>query len=124
MRRGFMTLLLVVVLVGGVLGCGEKSDNAEQATLAADAEVIQVSVALAAHLEKADGVDGTTDHIVSNCSGCKLKMAGSSSNTIQVGEYTMQFCSAECKDNFAEGGEEAIMALQIPEEEGHEGHGH
>jgi hypothetical protein len=36
----------------------------------------------------------------------------------------MQFCSAECKDHIAEGGEEAIMALQIPEEEGHEGHGH
>ena len=123
MLRGLMTLLLVAVVAGGVLGCGEKADeSAEQAS--SSAEVMQVSAALATHLAKADGVDGTEDHVVSNCSGCKLKMAGSAAHAMQVGDYSLQFCSGECKAEFAKGGEAAIMALQIPEADGHEGHGH
>ena len=123
MLRGLMTLLLIVAVAGGVLGCGEKVEQtADDAK--SSAEVVQVSAALAAHLAKADGVDGAEDHVVSKCPGCKLKMDGSADHAMQVGDYSLQFCTGECKDHFAEGGEEAIMALQIPEAEGHEGHGH
>jgi hypothetical protein len=122
-------MLLVVALVGGVLGCGEKAEqHAEAAKAHADAAVgqsaTQMSTQLAAHLAKADAVDGTQDHVVSQCSGCKLKMAGSPDYVLQVGDYSMQFCSAGCRDHLAEGGEAAILALEIPDTEGHDGHNH
>ena len=129
MVRRSLAVLLIAAVAGGVLGCGEKAEqHAEAAKSHADAAMdhatTKVSAQLAAHLAKADAVDGKEDHVVSQCSGCKLKMAGSPDQAIQVGDYTMQFCSMGCKDHFAEGGEEAILALEIPDAEGHEGHNH
>jgi len=123
MVRRSLAVLLIAVVAAGALGCGSDSPD-----MHAEADNVKttdaVSVQLAAHLAKADAVDGTQDMVVSQCSGCKLKMAGSADNVVKVGEYSMQFCSAGCKDHFAEGGEEAILALEIPDAEGHEGHGH
>jgi hypothetical protein len=124
------------MVAGGVLGCGEKTEQhveaaktqvdaaAEHVDAAAEQGVAAVSAQIAAHLAKADAVDGTQDMVVSKCSGCKLKMAGSPDYTLAVGEYSMQFCSAGCKDHFVDGGEEAILALEIPALTGHEGHNH
>ena len=127
-RRSLAVLLIAMVAVGA-LGCAEKAEQHEEATKthaeAAEGKATAVvSAQLAAHLAKADAVDGKQDMVVSQCSGCKLKMAGSAEHAVEVGEYSMQFCSTGCKDHFAEGGEEAILALEIPEAKGHEGHGH
>jgi len=129
MVRRSLAVLLIAAVAGGVLGCGEKAEqHAEAAKSHADAAMdhgtTEVSAQVATLLAKADAVDGTQDHVVSQCSGCKLRMAGSPDQTIQVGDYTMQFCSTGCRNHFAEGGEEAILALEIPDAGDHDGHGH
>lgn len=129
MVRRLLAVLLMAAMAGSVLGCGEKAEQhaeaaKEQVDAAKGAGTTQVSAQLAVHLAKADAVDGTQDHVVAQCSGCKLKMAGSADHALQVGDYTMQFCSVGCKDHFVEGGEEAILALEIPDAEGHDGQNH
>jgi len=128
MFRRSLAVLFLAALATGVLGCGEKAEQQAEAAKSQAAAVqehaMQVSAVLAEHLAKADAVDGQVDHVVANCSGCKLKMAGSENYTMMVGDYTLRFCSATCKDKLTQGGEEALLALEIPEADGHEGHGH
>jgi hypothetical protein len=66
---------------------------------------------LAKVLAIADAADGTTDNVVAKCSGCSLAMEGSEEHTHQVGDYTLRFCSASCRDNFAEDSSKALIAM-------------
>jgi hypothetical protein len=118
---------MFAALAAGMLGCGEKAEQEStdmHGNAAEEMATQQISAELATVLAKADAVDGTEDHVVSKCSGCKLGMAGKADYAMQVGDYSLHFCSATCKDTFAAKGEEAILALEIPETSGHEGHGH
>jgi hypothetical protein len=127
MFRRSLVVVVFAAMAAGILGCGEKSEQettAGHGQAAQEMATQQISTELAAVLAKADAVDGTEDHVISKCPGCKLNMAGKASNAMQVGDYSLHFCSATCKDNFAAKGEEAILALEIPEADGHEGHGH
>lgn len=127
MFKRSLAALMCAALAVGVLACSEQGDQHAEAAgsdAATQQETMQASTQVAALLAKADAVDGMQDHVVSQCSGCKLAMAGDPNHAMDVGEYSLQFCSAACKDNFAQGGEAAILALEIPEAEGHEGHGH
>jgi hypothetical protein len=129
MVRRSLAVLLIAAVAGGVLGCGEKAEqHAEAAKSHVDAAMdhgtAEVSAQVVALLAKADAVDGKVDHVVSQCSGCKLKMAGSPDHALQVGDYTMRFCSTGCQEHFAEGTEEAILAMEIPDAGDHDGHGH
>ena len=54
----------------------------------------------AAILAKADAADGTEDHVVSKCTGCRLGMDGDAMHTVQHEGYELHFCSAGCKESF------------------------
>lgn len=54
----------------------------------------------AAVLAAADAHDGTTDHVVSECSGCSLGMAGDPAHSATHEGYTLHFCSDSCKAGF------------------------
>ena len=54
----------------------------------------------AAILAKADAADGTEDHVVSKCTGCRLGMDGDATHTVQHEGYELHFCSAGCKEGF------------------------
>lgn len=71
---------------------------------------------VAAVLARADKVDGKEDKVVSKCAGCALAMDGSPDHTLKVEGYTLQFCSAECKDKFATDTTKSILEMKFPED--------
>ena len=108
-------------MVGALLvsaGC-KKEEPAEPASAIGAlaekaAEVGETTVA--AVLVRADKVDGTEDKVVSKCAGCALSMDGSPDHTLKAEGYTLQFCSAECKDMFAADTTKSILDMEFPEE--------
>ena len=70
------------------------------------------SPALEAVLAAADHVDGEDDKVVKRCAGCKLGMDGSEEHALAVADYTLHFCSADCKQAFAEDAEQAAASSE------------
>lgn len=66
---------------------------------------------LHAILAKADAADGKEDHVVSKCAGCGLGMDGKAEFAATAHDYTIYFCSAECKEHGTEDMDKTIMAL-------------
>ncbi len=97
---------LVVALA--LVGCGKEERNEPDTPV-----VIHVSPELEARLAVADLADGTEDQVVSRCLGCGLAMEGSAEHVAHVGDYSMNFCSVRCKDNFADDPEDMLMALAV-----------
>jgi len=67
-------------------------------------------------LANADAVDGKTDKVVSKCAACALGMDGKSKHAIKTAGYTMHFCSDMCREHFADGLSDNIMAMNVPNE--------
>ena len=65
-------------------------------------------------LAKADKVDGTADKIVTKCAACDLAMDGAKEHAFKVGEYTLLFCSEDCKQAFAKDLEKSVLSIKIP----------
>ncbi len=51
-------------------------------------------------LAAADAHDGTVDHVVSECAGCGLGMAGDPAHAVTHEGYELHFCSDSCKSTF------------------------
>ena len=66
-------------------------------------------------LAKADQVDGTADKIVSKCAACDLAMDGVTEDALKVGQYTLLFCSDDCKQAYAKDLEKSVLAIKLPE---------
>ncbi|MGO8752814.1 MAG: hypothetical protein ACLQNE_43280 [Thermoguttaceae bacterium] len=66
-------------------------------------------------LAKADLADGTADKIVSKCAACDLAMDGSKEHALTVGQYTLLFCSEECKQGFAKDLEKSVLGIKLPQ---------
>ena len=65
-------------------------------------------------LAKADQVDGTSDKTVSKCAACNLAMNGVHDHALKVGEYTLLFCSDDCKQTYATNLEKAVLGTKLP----------
>jgi len=65
-------------------------------------------------LAKADLVDGTADKIVARCAACDLAMDGSKEYSLKVGQYTLLFCSEDCKQTFAKDPEKSVLGIKLP----------
>jgi hypothetical protein len=65
-------------------------------------------------LAKADQVDGTADKIVVKCAACDLAMDGAKEHALKVGEYTLLFCSDDCKQTFAKDLEKSVLSIKLP----------
>ena len=110
--------LLLLVPTGGCKK--EEAPETKAPTPTADAakpaEVDAASEAeVKAKLAKADLLDGKADKIVTKCPGCAFKMDGSSEHALEVLDYTLYFCTAECAKNFGKNMTESILAMKIPE---------
>jgi hypothetical protein len=70
---------------------------------------------VAVKLAAADAYDGESDHVVSKCLTCGLRMKGSDDYAVTVEEYTVNLCGPECEAKFKKDTTKAILALQIPE---------
>ena len=119
-----MRSLLSMICVAGILalaGCGGQSSS-EDASPAANDQVAAPGPDVLAALALADMADGTEDKTVSQCYGCALHMAGNAEHAVQVGDYQVHLCSAECKESFAADPSKMILAVAIPED--HSGHDH
>ena len=113
------------LVIGALLvsaGCRKEEQAKPGSTIgtladkAADAGKTAGETTVAAILARADKVDGSQDKVVSKCAVCSLVMDGSPDYTLQVEGYTLQFCSAECKDIFAADPTESILKMKFPQE--------
>jgi hypothetical protein len=110
-------------------GCGQQSPppdeetaSAPPAEAAAPAEAatpasFEMTADLETKLAGADRMDGEEDKVVSRCPGCGLAMSGSDEHAMHVGDYSLHFCSEDCKGKFSEDLAESVLAMAIPEEE-------
>ena len=123
-RESLVLLSLVTLTI--VIGCRKESEDTatetaeatQPAKLNPPASVEKVKPiedlpALEAILAKADAMDGTTDHVVSKCGMCALRMDGSDAHVSKVGDYELHFCSEECKESFDEDSEKAILTFAV-----------
>jgi len=65
-------------------------------------------------LAKADQVDGKADKIVAKCASCDLGMEGAKEHALKAGEYTLLFCSDDCKQTYAKDLEKSVLAIKLP----------
>ncbi len=103
MHAALIASLLAVAACGG----------GNQANVAAKPAVTPIGPEVLAVLAKADAKDGTVDHVVHQCAGCSLGMAGKPEFPLQVEDYAMHFCKAECLARFQPDPAKAILALKI-----------
>jgi len=124
MPAKMIRLLVSSVLVAVTLmwaGCNQQpavSPDQPAAALepgAAAAAQVEVTDQMKEVLAKADEVDGTPDKTISKCAACELGMNGSQEHALQVGEYTMWFCSEDCKESYAQDVEKAVLGIKLPE---------
>jgi YHS domain-containing protein len=73
---------------------------------------VETQAKMTAVLAALDTADGTTDMNVTKCM-CGMDVEGSK-QTAQVEGYTMNFCSASCKDTFQANPAESVMAMGTP----------
>jgi len=97
-----------------VAGCNREEsaggvDNGASASAGSDEQVTAI-------LAKADAADGTTDKVVSKCSGCSLVMNGKAEHDLKFHGYSLHFCSGMCRDGFAEDTTKSILAMKLPSE--------
>jgi len=91
----------------------EATEAAKPAATEGEATGATATVAMQAILAKADAMDGATDHVVSKCGMCALRMDGSDAHASKVGDYELHFCSSDCKESFDEDAEKAVMAFAV-----------
>lgn len=119
-----MSVFKVSLALLTVLACASHSPDSEPAEptqRAAPDQPIEVGPDLQAKLALADAADGAVDQVVSLCPGCALAMEGSDEFPADVSQYSLHFCSLDCKDRFTEDTEASLLALLVPEAEGLEG---
>ena len=113
--RKHLTITLALSLLSAflIVGCS----SSEMATTPEKSEISAApSEAALLVLSKADAADGTLDKIVTKCATCMLGMTGQPGNAVTYGEYTLHFCSQQCKEHFISQPEQVLLALEFPEE--------
>ena len=116
LRRQAGGLVLALCTVA-LIGCGgEEPTKLDTTTLKESAKLTGdvPSVEVLTRLASFDAFDGTTDKVVWDCAGCALSMKGDSEYPVEIGEYTLHFCSGPCATKFSEASNEKILALEIP----------
>jgi hypothetical protein len=99
-----------VIVVLAAAGCGGGSTPVAPPTPPSP----ELARALAPRLATLDPLDGSADHVIAACVGCGLAMEGSPEHPLVVGEYTLHFCSAECRDQAAKDLEATLEMVEVP----------
>jgi hypothetical protein len=127
MKKRFAIWGLLLLTVAMLAGCAEQTTPpAEEAAAEPVPEPVveevvpaafEMTPELEAVLAKADLVDGTEDKVVALCPACALGMDGSAEHAANAGDYTLHFCTEQCKDAFSENLTASLMAMALPEVE-------
>lgn len=96
-------------------GAGHADHESSAAATAGTASAPAGSADLKLKLASADALDGTTDHVVELCSGCRLGMNGKAEHPITVEGYTLHMCSESCKAAFSKDLSANLAKLEIPQ---------
>ncbi len=108
-------LTAVVLFFFASSGCEKSEPGKASSDAAAKSSDQTVGVEeVMAKLATADAIDGKVDKVISRCASCSLGMDGSEEHSLEAHGYTMHFCTAECKDQFAAGLDKEIMAMKVP----------
>lgn len=119
------SLSLALVCSLALVGCGGTTSDYGDAEVAEVVEKVEsvapealdVTPELAVILAAADGADGETDHVVSQCTNCALAMEGVADHATTVGEYELYFCSDGCLEDFSSQAEKRLLALNVGDAE-------
>ena len=110
--------LLFPLFCVGLVGCGGEPASSEVAPVEVSEAPASApafdATAYEAQLTAADGADGTVDHVVTQCAGCGLGMAGDPSHAAQIGEYELHLCSESCQGSFVS--DPAVVLGRLPTE--------
>lgn len=110
-------MLAALPLVVAVVGCNSKSEIPMASPPKTTAPTITLTKDAIARLEKADAVDGKTDHVIGKCYVCGLGMDGSEKFTVDVAGYKAHLCSKGCQNEFESSAETIVLETEIPAEE-------
>lgn len=116
--------LLVCFAAVTFLGCQPTEVTDSDAATTPVAHKIEVTAELDPQLAAADAADGTEDHVVSKCYSCQLAMKGKEEIATQVNDYTVHFCSENCRTMFEEDAAKFIGEVEATTEENPEPHNH
>lgn len=113
MKRNSFWILFPVLIAA--VGCDAKPES-KVATPAKNATPpITLTKDAVALLEKADAVDGNSDHVIGKCYVCGLGMDGSDKFTVEVAGYKAHLCSKGCQHEFESSAESIVIETKIPE---------
>jgi len=109
--------VLGMTLILGTSACRKESTDstASAGAPATGAKAADLPAEVTAKLAKADALDGATDHVVSKCGMCNLRMPGSDAHKTMIGDYELHFCSDHCKESFDKDANKAVLAFKIDE---------
>ena len=124
-RKIWLGCLALIAVAGLLVGC-EKQESVEaivedageamEEVVAETTEPLTIDVEtqakMTAVLSALDAADGTTDLNVTKCM-CGMDV-DDGKQTAQVEGYTMNFCSASCKDTFQANPAESVMKMGTP----------
>ena len=85
---------------------------------------VEVAADLNPRLAAADASDGTEDRIISKCYSCQLAMKGKEEIATQVNDYTVHFCSENCRTMFEGEAAKMIGEIEATSGESSEPHAH
>jgi len=121
-KRWIMVAAAMAVVSGGLVlaGCEKKEEPPAKSPVQRVADQASAAVGQAgdtvvtAILVAADAYDGASDKTIKKCLGCKLRMDGQPANTIVYADYTIWFCSPDCKKDFEQDTKKSILAMEVP----------
>ena len=116
MTKTLAPALLAAAALMLLCACGGGAEKAAPAPAPSDRSSGALSSdELKVKLAAGDKVDGTEDHVISLCSGCRLGMSGKAEHAISAEGYELHMCSAACKAHFEEDFNASMAALEIPQ---------
>jgi hypothetical protein len=123
MQYGMKVSLSLALLCSlALIGCGGTTSDYGDAEAAEKVEsvapeALEVTPELEVILAAADGADGASDHVVSQCTNCALAMEGVADHATTVGDYELHFCSDGCLKDFSSHSETRLLALNVGDAE-------
>lgn len=120
----FALPFLFCLSVAMITGCQPTEVSTTDAGTTPVSHKIEVAADLNPRLAAADAADGAEDQIVSKCYSCQLAMKGKEEIATQVNDYTVHFCSENCRTLFEGEAAKMIGEIEATSDESSEPHTH
>ena len=117
-----MKLYIFAFAILTLAGCQPTEVSTSGAGTTPVSHKIEVATDLNPRLAAADASDGTEDRIISKCYSCQLAMKGKEEIATQVNDFTVYFCSENCRTMFEGEAAKVIEEVEATSKENHVDH--